>query len=174
VQGDVAAITEADLQPVIDALVGAGIPRENIEFVNQGYYDPYYASATLRVTVNDINAVQGAQAAADAAAANLGDIVSGGSNVTYTVSDCAAMERAAMEAAVDDAGERGTVFAEVLGVGLGGVTGASQYSYSAFRDGYCGSYGGPIYFDSVSGREGAAGSGEVEVYASVTITYAIN
>jgi uncharacterized protein YggE len=169
-QNEVAEITEADLQPVIDALVAAGIPRENIEFVPQGYKDPYYASATLRVTVDDITAVDVAIAAADGAAANLGDIYSGGNYVTYTVSDCAAMERAAMEAAVEDAGERGAVFAEVLGVGLGSVTGASQYSYSAFGDGSCGGYGGPIYYDTVA----SSGSGEVEVYASVTITYAIN
>jgi uncharacterized protein YggE len=33
-----------------------------------------------------------------------------------------------MQAAVEDAGERATVFGQALGVGVGSVTGASNYS----------------------------------------------
>jgi hypothetical protein len=48
VAAQVEQITEADLQPVIDAIVVAGVSRDDIEFIGQSYYDVYYASATLR------------------------------------------------------------------------------------------------------------------------------
>ncbi|HEV8574004.1 MAG TPA: hypothetical protein VGR43_04775, partial [Dehalococcoidia bacterium] len=54
---EVQQITEADLQPVIDAITGAGISREDIQFVGQSYFDKYYSSATIRVSVNNVDAV---------------------------------------------------------------------------------------------------------------------
>jgi hypothetical protein len=82
--------------------VGAGVSRDDIEFIGQSYYDTYYASATLRAEVGDIAIVDAVVQAAQGAAANLGDIYLNGTNVSYTVSDCAAMEKAPW-AAVDAA-----------------------------------------------------------------------
>jgi len=101
----------------------------------------------------------------------LGDIQFSGNNVMYTVSDCAALEKAAMVEAVADAGERGAVFAEALGVGLGDVTGAANYSYSAFGENTCGgAYGGPYpVYDTAAG----SGGGQVQVFANISVTYAL-
>jgi uncharacterized protein YggE len=165
-------ITEAQLQPVIDALVGAGVPREDIEFIGQGYYDKYSSSATLRATVSNLAVLDAAVNAATAAAANLGPIQLSSTNVVYTIADCAALESAATKAAVDDAKDRGIAFAQALGVDIGAITGASNYSYSPYGGSACGSaYGGPypLAVDSAS----ASGSRTVQVFANVSVTYAI-
>jgi uncharacterized protein YggE len=165
-------IAEAQLQPVIDALVGAGVPREDIEFIGQGYYDKYSSSATLRATVSNLSVLDAAVNAATAAAANLGAIQLSSTNVVYTIADCAALESAATKAAVDDAKERGIAFAQTLGVGIGEITGASNYSYSPYGGSACGSaYGGPypLAVDSTS----ASGNRTVQVFANVSVTYAI-
>jgi hypothetical protein len=52
-------ITEGDIQAVIDAVTGAGVAAADIEFIAGSYYDPYYASATLRVTVRERNRQRG-------------------------------------------------------------------------------------------------------------------
>jgi len=167
----VAQITEADLQAVIDALAGAGIARDKIEFVGQGYYDKFSSSATLRATVDNLDVIDAAVQAATNAG-NLGAIQLSSTNVTYTVADCAALESAAMKAAAEDAKERGAAFAQTLGVGIGAITGASHYSYSPYGGSACsGSYGGPypLAVDSVA----SSGSRTVQVFANISVTYAI-
>jgi uncharacterized protein YggE len=165
-------ITEADLQPVIDAIVGAGVSRDDITFIGQSYYDVYYASATLQVEVSNLDNVDAVVGAAQDAAANLGVIYLNGTNISYTVSDCAALEKAAMEAAVEDANERGASFADALGVGLGPVVGASHYSYAPYGGTACdGNFTGPYPMGGVAYAEGATGT--VQVFANVSVTYAI-
>lgn len=165
-------ITEAQLQSVIDALVAAGVARDDIEFIGQGYYDKYSSSATLRATVANLDAVDAAVNAATAAAANLGSIQLSSTNVVYTIADCAALESEATKAAVDDAKDRGTAFAQTLGVGIGAITGASNYSYSPYGGSACGSaYGGPYPLADAS--IAASGSRTVQVFANVSVTYAI-
>jgi uncharacterized protein YggE len=167
----VAQITEADLQAVIDALVGAAIPRDKIEFIGQGYYDKFSSSATLRATVDNLDVLDAAVQAATNAG-NLGTIQLSSTNVTYTVADCAALESAAMKVAAEDAKERGAAFAQTLGVGIGAITGASHYSYSPYGGSACsGSYGGPypLAVDSVA----ASSSRTVQVFANISVTYAI-
>lgn len=172
VAAQVDQITEADLQPVIDAIVGAGVSRDDIEFIGQSYYDVYYASATLRAEVGDIDTVDSVVAAAQGAAANLGDIYMNGTNVSYTVSDCAAMEKAAMEAAVADANERGAAFADALGVTLGPIIGASHYSYAPYGGTACdGNFTGPYPMGGIAYAEGSTGT--VQVFANVGVTYGI-
>jgi uncharacterized protein YggE len=169
---EVAQITEADLQPVIDALTGAGVPREDIEFIAQGYYDKFSSTVTLRVTFDNLGSMDAAVDAATAAAGNLGDIQLSSTNVSYTVSDCTALEKAAMQAAVEDARARGAAFAETIGVGLGSVTGASHYSYSPYGGSACGTgivgpypLGGAPYIESQSRV--------VQVFANISMTFAI-
>ncbi|MEX0683735.1 MAG: SIMPL domain-containing protein [Dehalococcoidia bacterium] len=169
--GTVEPITEAELQPVIDAMLAAG--ASEVELVEQPYFDPFYSNATLRAKVTNLDAVQAVLDAASSASGNLGDITFSGSNAYYTVSDCSALERAAMEAAVEDAAERGDVLADVLSVGRGEIIGASSYSYAPYDDGSCTSSGyyGPYPVDGV--LESAPGPSEVQVFASITVTYAI-
>jgi uncharacterized protein YggE len=168
-----AEITEADLQPVVDAIVAQGVSPNDVEVtVEPSYGEPYYGgSASIRATVRDVDALEGIVDAVNDAASNLEEIFFSGPSVSYTVSDCAALEMAAMQAAVEDARERGDTFAGALGVDLGAVVGASHYSYSPF--------GSPC--DSVSDdpflMEGMAYAGgqspEVQLIATVTITFAI-
>src|SRR3990172_871190 len=90
-------ITEADLKPVVDAIVAAGVARDDVEVIIMG--DPTYPSPTLRATVTNIASVNAVVQAATSAAANLGAITLQGNSVSYTVTDCAALEKAAMQAA---------------------------------------------------------------------------
>ncbi len=166
-------ITEADLQPVVDAIVGQGVPRDDIEvMVDPPYGDPYYGgSATIRVTVQNVDSLEGIMDAATDAASGLEGISFNGSGVSYTAGDCAALEQAAMEAAVEDARERGQTFAAALGVGLGAVVGASHYSYSPFGSPCDSTFDGPYPLGGISFAEGQ--SPEVQLVATVTITFAI-
>lgn len=171
-QQETAPITEADLQPVIDAIVGAGVAREDIEFIGQSYYDPYFASATLRVTVRDVNAVDDVVTAARNAVGGVPNTQLQSTNVSYTLQDCSALEKAAMGAAVEDAGERAQVLAEVLGAGIGPVTGASNYSYSPYGGTPCDTgYFGPYPLGGIAYTEGQ--TNEVTVFAQVNVTHAI-
>ena len=167
-------ITEADLQPVVDAIVAAGVSADDVEVIVTPYYgDPSYGgSATVRATVRNIDSVDAVVKAATDAAAGLGEISLQGTNVSYTVSDCAALERSAMEAAVADARDRATNFAGVLRVGLGDVAGASNYSSSLFGGSPCDSqFTGPVPLGGIAYAEGQ--TPDVQLFATVTITYAI-
>ncbi len=163
-------ITEADLAPVIAALESFGA---SVEFVDNsyGYRDPYYSNATLRATMTNLDSLDEAVDAAANAADGLADISNSGSNTYFSLSDCSALERAAMAAAVEDAEERAGVLADVLGVGRGAVVGASSYSYSPYGDSSCSSsyYYGPY---PTLGAEGAPGATDVQVFANVGVTYA--
>jgi uncharacterized protein YggE len=164
---EVDPITEADLQPIVDAIVSQGVSRDDIEIQIDQYYDMYYSSASIIVTVDDVDSTNAIVEAAAAATGDTADIDFQGNSVSYSVGDCAALELAALEAAVDDAGERGDVFAQALGVGLGEILGASNYSYGACGDGVGGPYPMERYDDFGSGTP------EVQVVTAVTITYAI-
>jgi uncharacterized protein YggE len=170
---EVAPITEADLQPVIDAIVGAGVARDQVQFVGQPYFDKFYSSATLRATVANVDSVDAVVRATSSAAAGLGGagISLSGTNVSYTVNDCTALEEAAMTAAVEDAQERAQVFGRSLGVGIGGVTGASNYSYLGGTPCDPGFYPGPYPLGGVTYAEGQPR--EVQVIANISVTYAI-
>ena len=169
-QEEVAPITEEDLQPVIDAIVDAGVPRDDIEFVEQSYFDPYYASANLRVTVDNIDDVPGVIDASQEAAADLADINADGNNVSYTVGDCSTLQRAALETAIEDASDNAAIFADALGVGVGEIIGAANYSYFPNDGSACDSYFG-YYYDEFGVR--GSDNAEVQVYANVSVTYAI-
>lgn len=164
---EVSPITEEDLQPVIAALQAAG--AADVEFVGQGYYDPYWASASLRATVSNLDAVEAVVNAGNEAAAGLEGISLQSSNAMYTISDCSALEQAALEAAIEDAGDNAQTFAAALGVTAGDIVGASNYSYFT-DDGTCGSYWGYYPVEDIGF---VGGPTEVSVYAQVSITYAM-
>jgi uncharacterized protein YggE len=173
--GPVEPITEADLQPVINALVAAGVARGDIEFTGQTYYDQYNASATLTATVKNIDNLQSALDAAQTAASGIQN-TSMSTSVSYTLGDCSAIEKAALDAAVTDAGERGQQLADALHVSKGKVIGASDFSWSPSGS-QCSSSGMPypIYFDKARDASGAAvGSNSVQVVAQISVTYELN
>lgn len=165
-------ITEGDLQPVIDAITANGVSRDDIELAGNPYLDAYTTSATLQATVKDAGNLDGIVQAATDAAAGLADITLQSINVSYTLGDCAALEKAAIQAAVDDAGVRASVFAGALGVGLGPIAGASSYSYNPYGGTACDAgAAGPYPLGGYAYTEGQAHS--VQLFASVTITYGI-
>jgi uncharacterized protein YggE len=165
-------ISEADLQPVIDALVAAGVDRSDIEYIGGSYYDPYYASATLRVTVKDIGKLGDLMKAASDSAAGLTNVYLQGNYVSYTISDCAALEGSAMTEAVKDADARSKALAAAVSVTRGSIKGASSDAYSPFGGTACsGGYVGPYPVGGITYAEGQPS--QVQVYATVSVTYAI-
>jgi uncharacterized protein YggE len=165
-------ITEADLQPVIDALVAVGIDRGDIEYIGGSYYDPYYASATLRVTVKDIGKLGDLMKAASDSAAGLTNVYLQGNYVSYTISDCSALEGSAMTEAAKDADTRSKALATAVSVTRGAIKGASSDAYSPFGGTACsGGYVGPYPVGGVTYTAGQPS--QVQVYATVSVTYAI-
>jgi uncharacterized protein YggE len=168
-----AGITEADLQPVIDALVDAGISRDDIEFLGSSYYyDAYWSSATLRVTVRDLDNLGDAVGAATSASQELGDISLQSTYLSYMVEDCGPLEEAALVAAVADAEARADAFASALSVGRGSLTGAQTYSYSPFGGSPC-DVGNIGPYPVAEVAYSATRTSDVTLYANVTLTYAI-
>ena len=159
------------LQPVIDAIVGAGVPRQDVEFIGQSYFDKFSSSATLRAKVGNVDAVDGVVKSSNDAAAGLAGVVLNSTNVSYTVKDCTALEEAAMRVAVEDAKERSAVFARSLGVGVGAVIGASNYSYFGGTPCDPGVYPGPYPLAGIAYAQGQPR--QVQVIANISVTYAI-
>jgi Protein of unknown function (DUF541) len=168
---EVAPITEADVQPVIDALVAAGVSRDDIEFVGQSYFDKFSSSATVRAKINNVDSVDSVVKAANDAAAGLAGVVLNSTSVSYTVNDCTALEEAAMGAAVQDAKERAAVFARSLGVDVGDVIGASNYSYFGGTPCDPGFYPGPYPLGGIAYAQGQPR--QVQVLTNISVTYAI-
>lgn len=167
------AISEADLQPVIDALVDAGVAREDIELLGGTYYDPYSSSATLRVTVRDLDDIGGLVDAATDGAGQLQDIYLQGTYVSYTVEDCAALAQAALDEAVADARERGAALAQSLSIGLGDVVAAADYGWSPFGGTPCGvDYAVPVPIGGIAYAENQAP--QVDFYATISVTFALS
>ena len=166
------AIKESDLQPVIDAIVAKGVSRDDIEFLGGSYYDPFYSSATLRVTVKDLGKLGAIIQAGTDAAGTLSNIALQGSYVSYTISDCAGLEKQALQAAKQDAEARAGVLADALSVARGAVTAASTYSYSTFGGTACnGGNIAPYPIGGVTYAEGQAS--QVQLSATITVTYEI-
>jgi uncharacterized protein YggE len=165
-------LTEADLQPVIEAITGAGVERADIQYIGGSYYDPYYASATLRVTVRDIENTGEVVNAATGAAAGLTDVYLQNSYVSYTLLDCTSLEVSALEAAIADAEARSAALARALGVTRGSIQGASSDAYWPYGGVACGGgYLGPYPVGGIAYAEGQ--SQQVTMYSTVSVTYAI-
>jgi len=170
-----AAIDRETLQPVIDALAAAGVSEDSIEVLSQSYYYDYYSSsATLRATITDLGILDAAVEAAQDAAGDIDDVFLNGTNVVYTLQNCDALERAAAEAAVEDAGDRAAVLADVLNVSLGDVAGASDYSWYNYGTGCGPDYYSPWPIAYTPWRIGGNGDGTVQVVSNISVTYAFS
>lgn len=168
-------ITREKLQPVIDALTGAGVSNDDIELLSQSYYyDAYYSSATLRATVKNLGILDAAVQAAQSAAAGISGVTLNATNVVYTLQNCEALERAAAQAAVEDAGDRAAVLADVLKVNLGQVSGASDYSWYGSGTGCGHDYYSPWPIAYSPWRIGGSGDGTVQVVSNISVTYAFS
>jgi uncharacterized protein YggE len=94
--------------------------------------------------------------------------------VTYSVDDCDALLAEARGAAVEDARDNGAGLAEALGVGLGDIQGASEYSYDPYGYSGCQSQSGtPVYAQYEGPPYDPAQPAEVQIVSQVTISFAM-
>ncbi|MGH2562821.1 MAG: SIMPL domain-containing protein [Thermomicrobiales bacterium] len=176
---------EAALAPIVDALVAEGVDEAAISIVvspiggdrfggggSAGRLDLSLADPTRE----SLNALL---AAADAAATDQ-ELLLTQVGIAYEMEDCAAIEREARQAAIDDARARAEVQAELLGVQIGPITASTESPYfGPFSESGCGfTDGGSFYSEGFglpvtlpSYDPGAAP--EVEVYVVLSLTFAI-
>jgi len=168
-------ITEADLQPLVDAIKAQGVSDSDIEVTiyPSTYYGPYGSpTALVTVTLHDVSKVGGLIDAASQAVAASGTLYLQNTGVTYSVSDCDALLKEARGAAVEDARDNGAGLAEALGVGLGAIQGATEYSYDPYGYSGCQSQSGLVY-DSYMPPYDPAQPAEVQIISNVTISFAM-
>ena len=170
-------ITEAELQPLVDAIKAQGVSDSDIEVTiyPASYYGPY-GSPTARVTVTlrDMSKVGSLIDAGNQAAAGTGTLYIQNVGVTYSVNDCDGLLKEARRAAVEDARDNGAGLAEALGVGLGDIQGASEYSYDPYGYSGCQSQSGPVpVYEKYMPPFDPAQPAEVQIVSQVTISFAM-
>lgn len=180
-------LTEAQLEPVVQAIVDAGVDAEDVS-VNVGPSVSGFAgpggpgTGLVEVTLDQpaAEAVEEIVTAGSEAAADNGFFVQQ-LGVGYDVADCAPLEREAQQAAIADGREKAAQLAESLGVTLGDLIQASDYSNFgppfAADDGGCpvspefGYYGPGSAFNTPPFDPEAPA--EAEAYAQVNLVFAI-
>jgi uncharacterized protein YggE len=120
----------ATIQPVIDALVDAGVPEDAMEIIvgprlveMTKYEGPALALVRLEVANPTADRV-GEIIAAATSGATAARLSLGITGVRYGIADCAALDRQAREAAIADATSRAETQAALLGIELGEVVGS--------------------------------------------------
>jgi uncharacterized protein YggE len=169
-------ITEADLQPLIDAIKAQGVSDSDIEVTiyPASYYGPYGTpTARVTATLSDVSKVGSVIDAANQAMPSSGTIYIQNVGVIYSVNDCDALLREARAAAVDDARDNGAGLAEALGVGLGDIQGASEYSYDPYGYSSCQPQSGPVYYQYEGPPYDPSQPAEVQIVSNVTISFAM-
>lgn len=128
---------EEAVQPVVDALVAAGIPAADIEVIPDpsSMYSSSYGGPmmnTLRFTIETPTSdrIMELLTAATGAATDAGLFVNM-TSALYGVADCDALQRSARENAIADAREQATVQAELLDISLGNVVASRDDVYGA-------------------------------------------
>lgn len=144
------AIDDAALEPVITALVDAGVARDSIDvalspIAADPYSGSYNGAARLAFSVDapDMAMLNDLIAAASQAASSAGlSLIQAGSE--YRMDDCTALEDEAQQAAIDDAQNRATRLADQLGVTTGEIVLASDFGFfgDPSGDGGCAPYDG--------------------------------
>jgi len=169
-------ITEADLQPLVDAIKAQGVSDTDIEVTiyPATYYGPYGTpTARVTVTLRDTNKVGSLIDAGNQAVAESGSLYMQNVGVTYSVNDCDALLKEARRAAVEDARDNGAGLAEALGVGLGDIQGATEYSYDPYGYSSCQPQSGPDYYQYEGPPFDPAQPAEVQIISNVTISFAM-
>lgn len=178
--------------PVVASLEDAQVPSEDIQVIIGSTISNYYGPGGRGVARVEVNVDSPTQEritelidAATVGAARNGLVLSL-IGVGFDVSDCAALERGAREAALADAWERGELQAELMGLSLGDPIGASDIptNYTDAFSPYLGYYTPTQSACSPAVPIPAAGSpistppydpataAEVSVYAQVSVVFA--
>jgi hypothetical protein len=175
-------LTEAQLGPIVEALVTAGAPREVITVTVPSAASEIYGPGgpgmgEVRVTLDHPRAehlaglVQAALEAASGAGLQVMHVGAG-----YDAADCNALVQQAREAAVADARKRAEGMARALGTTLGELTQAVDSPYFApsamacAPEGMPGDYVGP-YGPGAEPTFDPAMAGQAVTYVQVTLTY---
>lgn len=123
--------------PVVQALIGTGVPEVDIEILANPYSGDYGPdggpmAVSLRFEIQDPTA-EGISALLDPALAAARDagLFIRMSGVIYGVSDCTALQREARTAAIADARDKATMQAELLEVTVGEVIASRDDLYSS-------------------------------------------
>jgi uncharacterized protein YggE len=174
-------ITEADLQPLVDAIKAQGVSDADIEVViyptGGYYYDPYGGqTARVTVTLRDMDKVGPVVDAGTEAVNESGTLYLQNVGVLYSVDDCSALLREARRAAVEDGRENAGGLADALEVSVGDILAASEYVYSPLGLSPCDPsfdtyYPEPYIYEGMA--YDPAMPAEVQIVSNVGLTYAI-
>jgi len=170
-------ITEADLQPLVDAIKAQGVSDADIKVTiyPATYYGPYGTpTARVTVTLHDMSKLGSLIDAGNQAVTGSGTLYMQNVGVTYSVDSCDALLAQARDAAVEDARDNGAGLAEALGVGLGGIQGATEYNWDPYGYSGCQSQsGGPVYYEYEGPPYDPSVAAEVQIISNVTISFAM-
>jgi uncharacterized protein YggE len=164
---DASEANNREMQAVIDALRGAGVPEEDIQtsqislypdYSDEGEARGYEASNSVSVTVSLAKAGDALQAAVGAGANQV-------DGPSLTKEDTDALYASALRAAVADARSRAGVLSDAAGVKVGEVVSIQEGSEPS----------GPVAYDMAlaSPTEAPIQPGKQDIEADVTVTYAI-
>ena len=183
-------ITQATLKPVVDALVANGIPASAIE-VNTSpsnsstFSFPFpfpTSSGTAQILVSlDTPTRERVQEIVTVASdpKTLGeDVTIQAVNVSYTVSDCQSIEKAAYVAAVNDARNRARALSEALGVTIAEIPSVAEAPFAGFlpsaSSSSCNSQSSlPFPFNGLQEPYNPSAPATVQVKKDIFATYAI-
>jgi hypothetical protein len=172
-----APIAEADLQPLVDAIKAQGVSDSDIQVtVYPSSYNGPYGSLTARVTVTlrDPKRTGDLIDAGNQAVAESGTLYIQNVGVIYNVNNCDTLLKEARKAAVEDARDNGAGLAEALGVGLGDIQGASEYSYDPYGYSACQPQSQLPYYQYEGSSFDPAQPAEVQIVSNVTISFAMS
>jgi uncharacterized protein YggE len=174
-------VTEADLEPLVDAIKAQGVSDADIEVViyptGGYYYDPYGGqTARVTVTLRDVDKVGPVVDAGTQAVNESGTLYLQNVGVLYSVDDCSALLREARRAAVEDGRENAGGLADALEVSVGDILAASEYVYSPLGLSPCDPsfdtyYAQPYSYEGMA--YDPAMPAEVQIVSNVGLTYAI-
>jgi uncharacterized protein YggE len=141
---DSRTLTEAQLQPIVDALVAAGISSDSIEVsIVPGNPDVYpyttdRGSVSFSVSNPSREQVNRAVDAVNEAIADSEEIFLQNLSVQYSLSDCTTLEQEVYQDAIQDARNRATAIATAMGVELAEVPSVAESPFNFFSPA-CGS-----------------------------------
>ena len=177
--GQPPALTEEQVQPIVDAILAAGVAPEDAEIViSQSAGSPFGTGAAQVLVELDRGELRLAEdlVAAGTEAASAAGLYVESVGAGFEVGDCDALIREARQAAADDARERAEGLADVLGLRLGEIVLASETPF--YGDGAGGGCGAPV--PGPAGGKGTyyppfdpTAEPEVAVFAQINLSFAI-
>lgn len=179
VSGGLPVLSEAEVRPVVDALVAQDVPERVINVVVSGsYYGSAFGPGTAQLLVRldrdgleRLEPIVAAGTEAAIAAGLIPDVV----GINYETSDCDGLIREANRAAAVDAKERADRVAAAMDLRLGDVIQVIDQSAYAGGSGFgcdtgtTGAMGAGIYYPPYD----PATAANVVVYRTLTVAYAI-